>query len=115
MMNIFEAPEVPLQMDEDNVIRVGGTRVTLSTVVHAFNHGYTAEEIVTDFSALKLADVYAVIAYILNNSDAVAAYVAEQDRAAEAIRQEVEARSDSAEFRRRLLSRAQAAGPAASQ
>jgi hypothetical protein len=106
---LFEAQAVPLRADEDKIIRVGSTRVTLSTIAHAFNQGYTAEEIVTDFPALQLADVYGVIAYILNNRDAVAAYLAEQEDAAESVRQEIEARSDSRQFRERLLARAQAA------
>ncbi len=36
----------PLHIDKDNVIRVAETRVTLDTVVMAFNEGATAEEIV---------------------------------------------------------------------
>jgi hypothetical protein len=83
--------------------------------VHAFDQGYTAEEIVTDFPALQLADVYGVIAYILNNRDAVADYLADQERAAELIRQEIEVRSDSKQFRQRLLSRAQSAKSTSSQ
>ena len=36
---------VPLSLDGDGVARIGGTRVTLETVVDAFNRGATAEEI----------------------------------------------------------------------
>ena len=43
---IFEvvADPIPLQTDADGVVRVGGTRVTLDTVVAAFADGATAEE-----------------------------------------------------------------------
>lgn len=37
---------VPLDTDRDGVFRVGGTRVTLDTVVGAFTDGATPEEIV---------------------------------------------------------------------
>jgi hypothetical protein len=36
---------VPLHTDADGVVRVAGTRVTLDTVVGAFEAGATAEEI----------------------------------------------------------------------
>ena len=35
----------PLAVDADGVVRVGGTRVTLDTVVASFNEGATAGEI----------------------------------------------------------------------
>ena len=110
MAMLFEAQAVPLRTDEDGVIRVGNSRVTLSTIVHAFDAGYTAEEIVTDFPMLQLADVYGVIAYLLNNRDSIAIYLAEEQRAAEDIRQEIERRSESIQVRERLLARAQLAG-----
>jgi len=48
----------PLQATEDGVVRVGGTRVTLDTVVTAFEEGATAEEIVQHYPALRLAATY---------------------------------------------------------
>ena len=44
---------VPLQSSEDGVVRVAGTRVTLDTVVSAFDEGATAEEIVEQYPALN--------------------------------------------------------------
>jgi hypothetical protein len=40
---------IPLVKDSQGVYRIGGTRVTLDLVVHAFNRGVTAEEIVQKF------------------------------------------------------------------
>jgi len=40
---------IPLKVDSDGVVRVGGTRVTLDTIVTAFNNGATAEEIVHQY------------------------------------------------------------------
>ena len=60
---IAEPP--PLHEDQDGVVRVGGTRVTLDTVVEAYEEGATPEEIVLQYSSLKLSDVYATIGYYL--------------------------------------------------
>jgi hypothetical protein len=44
------AEPAPLQANEDGVILVGKTRVTLDTVVAVFNQSATAEESVAEFS-----------------------------------------------------------------
>jgi len=49
---------VPLAADAQGVIRVGGTRVTLDTVVSAFYEGATPEEITQQYPSLELGDVY---------------------------------------------------------
>lgn len=99
----IEAQSPPLAADRNGVIRVGGTRVTLDSLVHAFDEGHTAEEIVSHFPALKLADVYAVISYYLNNRAAVREYVRHQEGAADEIWQRIESSSDYTIFRERLL------------
>ena len=40
----------PLALDADGVARVGGTRVTLDTVIGAYKRGVTAEMIVDRYS-----------------------------------------------------------------
>ena len=110
MTMLFEAQAVPLRVDEDDIIRVGNTRATLSTVVHAFDAGDTPEEIVTDYPALRLADVYATITYYLNNREPLERYLREQERQSEEIRQKIEANTDSRQFRDRLLARSRNAG-----
>lgn len=99
----IEAQSPPLQSDRNGVVRVGGTRVTLDSVVHAFNEGNTAEEIVSHFPALRLADVYAVISYYLDNRDAVREYLQQQEAAAEDVWRDIESSSDYQIFRERLL------------
>ncbi len=108
MILIVETQSVPLKADQDGVMRVGATRVTLDTVVHAFNEGHTAEEIVSHYPALKLADVYAVISYYLNNEAAVDVYLQQQEEAAEKMWLEIEAKPDYQTFRKRLIARHQA-------
>jgi uncharacterized protein (DUF433 family) len=96
---------VPLIVDPQGVVRVGGTRVTLDTVVNAFQRGATAEEIVQDYSSLLLEDVYAAIAFYLRNRPAVDAYLQEQRHKGDEIQRQIETRSDTAEFRQRLMAR----------
>ena len=103
----LEAQSVPMKIDSDDVIRVGGTRVRLDTVVYAFNEGYTAEEIVSQYPALNLADVYAVVAYYLNNRASVDEYLARRAAITAGIRQEIEARPEYKAFREQLLARRQ--------
>jgi uncharacterized protein (DUF433 family) len=95
----------PVSTDPDRVIRVAGTRVTLDTVVEAFEEGFTPEEIQQQYSSLGLGDVYGAIAYYLNHRGGVTAYMEERRRQGAAVRSEIDAREDRTEFRRRVLAR----------
>jgi len=104
-MSLVAMQPVPLAHDADGVIRVGGTPVTLDTVVAAYRDGLTVEEIVHQYPSLALADAYLVIGYFLNHQQEVDAYLGERlERAAE-VRRENEARFDPAGIRDRLLAR----------
>jgi uncharacterized protein (DUF433 family) len=96
---------VPLHKDADGVIRVGGTRVTLDTVIGAFNAGATAEEIVQQYPSITLADVYSVIAYYLRHQADVQTYLADRQQKAAKVRAENERRFNSSGIRERLLAR----------
>src|SRR6187551_1184173 len=74
-MQAFEARLPPLTNGPDGVIRVAGTRVSLETVVYAFDAGSSAEEIVEQYPSLSLSNVYAVISYALDNRQSVDEYV----------------------------------------
>jgi len=101
----LESPPLPLHADADNIVRVGGTRVTLQTVVSAFRNGATPEQIAQDYPALELADIYAVIQYYLRHREQADEYLAERTAAGDAVQQEVESRCDPAGIRDRLLAR----------
>lgn len=101
----LRAEPVPVQLNADGVALVGGTRVTLDTVVYAFNDGLSAEEIVQQYPVLKLADVYAVIAYYLRARVEVEDYLRQREQLAATVRQQNEARFNPIGVRARLLSR----------
>ena len=103
----LQAKPVPVRTDEHGVIRVGETRVSLDTVIFAFNQGSTPEEIVSDYSTLDLSDVYAVIAYYLQNQTEVEEYLRERGEQRNTVRREMEARFPQAGIRERLLARRQ--------
>jgi uncharacterized protein (DUF433 family) len=101
----FVAQPPPIQADNDGILRVGGTRVRLETVINAFKSGCAAEEILLKYPSLNLTDIYAVITYYLWSREEVEAYMEERRRLEEAVRQENEARFPSAGVRDRLLAR----------
>lgn len=105
MTLVIEATPTPLETDVDGVVRVGGTRVTLDTVVTSFKDGATAEEIVYQYPSLHLVDVYAVISYYLRLTAEVEAYLRERRKEAAEVRRQNEARFDPQGVRDRLLAR----------
>jgi len=72
--------------------RIAGTRISLDSVVYSFSEGATPEEICQDFPGLSLAQVYAAVAYYLNNRDEVDRYLQEAEQSAEELRQHLENR-----------------------
>ena len=99
-------PELPpLREDPPGVWRVGGTRVTLDTVVLAFDQGASPEEITEAYDTLQLPDVYGAIAYYLRHREDVRAYLQQRDALAEEMRRESERRHPREGVRERLLAR----------
>lgn len=97
---------VPLVLAEGGrAIRVAGTRVTLDTVVGAFQRGATAEEITQDYPSVSLPDVYAVLAYYLRHQEEVDEYLARREREHAELRHEIESTPGNQDLRRRLLAR----------
>lgn len=94
-----------LGRDADGVIRVGGTRVTLDTVIDAYREGATAEEIARRYPSLDLGDVYAAIGYYLHHRTDVETYLAEREARSARVRRENESRFDPTGVRERLLAR----------
>ncbi len=103
---------VPLSLDDEGVVRVAGTRVTLETVVAAFEQGATAEEIAQQYPPLDLADIYSVIAFYLHQRPSVDAYLHGRQQQAQLVRSQNEERSNPRGIRERLLTRRKNSGAA---
>lgn len=105
MTLVIAAEPAPLETNADGVVQVGKTRVTLDTVVTVFKQGTTAEEIVYRYPSLKLADVYATIAFYLNHQQEVEAYLQQRQKQAQEVRKINEVKFDPQGLRDRLLAR----------
>lgn len=103
----LQAVAPPLEWYEGVTLRVQGTRIPLDTIVHEFERGATAEQIVMNFDTLKLTDVYAVIAYYLRNRPEVEAYLAKRKADQQQRATELDSQPFAAELRQRLSRRSQ--------
>lgn len=75
-MTLSTASEpVPFELDEHGVARIGGTRVTLETLIGMYKRGDTAESLSKAFPAVSLADIHGVISYYLRHTDEVEEYL----------------------------------------
>ncbi len=109
MQLVLEAEPVPLAVDADGIYRVAGTRVTLDTVVAAYQEGATPEEIADQYPSLRLDHIYAVISYYLRHREEVDAYLGDRAKFASAVRGAAEKAWPSHGIRDRLMAR-QASG-----
>ena len=96
---------IPLRIDKDGVVRIDDSRVTLDTVIYAFNDGAAAEEIAEMYPSLRVADIYSVIGYYLHHRSEVDAYLKAREAFAGEIRRQNELRFPSDGLRERLLAR----------
>lgn len=87
------------------MVRVGGTRVALDSVINAFDEGATAEDISQRYPSLGLADVYTVVGYYLKHEAEVKDYLRERRHSSTETRRENESRFDPSGIRGRLLAR----------
>jgi uncharacterized protein (DUF433 family) len=60
--------------------RVAESRVSLDSIVYAFNDGHSPETIAQSFPVLTLEQVYGSIAYYLGHRDEVDRYLADQEQ-----------------------------------
>jgi uncharacterized protein (DUF433 family) len=67
----------------EGAYRIGGTRVSLDSVVYLFREGLSAESMVESYPALTLEQVHGALAFYLANQKEIDAYLAEGQRDAE--------------------------------
>ena len=94
---------LPLAYDADGNVRVGGTRVTLNSILARFKQDLSPEEIAASFPTVGLGAIYAVIAYYLAHQTEVDAFLAQQQQEAEALRRRIEALQGTEGWYERLL------------
>lgn len=95
----------PLAMDAHGVARVGGSRVTLDTVIGAYKSGASAEMIVDQYATLKLEDVYFAIGYYKAHTKEVEEYLRLGEEQADRVRAKIDASGHQRDLRERLLAR----------
>ncbi len=82
---MVRAERVPLAENEAGDLYVEGSRVFLEDLVDLYRQGYSPEEMALAYPGLALADLYAVLAYVLRHPAEVEAYLKRQEvRAREA-------------------------------
>jgi uncharacterized protein (DUF433 family) len=95
----------PLRVDEDGVVRVGQTRVTLDVLVYEFLDGATADQIADNYPSIGLGEAHAAIAYYLEHRTELDGYLQQRRREAEDLGARIDAHPSSRALRERLLAR----------
>lgn len=105
VMLALAAVQPPIAADATGTMRIAGTRVTLDCLVHAYDRGASAEEVVEQFPTLDLPSVYDTFAYIVRHREGIDEYLAGRGEQATDIREKVEAQFPWRGVRARLLGR----------
>lgn len=77
---------------ENGAYRIAGTRISLDSVVYAYNRGELPEQIVQSFPILTLEQVHGAIAFYLSNREMIDEYLIKQEIEFEKKRQETRAK-----------------------
>ena len=96
---------MPMMTGADGVIRVSGTRVTLDSILLAFNEGAIPEEIAQQYPTVPLADIYHLIGYCLRHRAEMEEYLRRRLRESQEVQQQNEARWRPDGIRQRPLAR----------
>jgi uncharacterized protein (DUF433 family) len=72
---------------EDGAYRIGGTRVSLDSVVYAYRRGAPPESIQRSFPSLALEQVHGALAFYLSHQTEVDKYLVEGEEEFEKLRQ----------------------------
>ena len=105
METVLNVSQNILRQDEGEVWRIGESRVSLDSVVYAFDEGASAEEIVWRFPTLDLVQVYSVISYYLQNQAEIHSYLANRRVRRAELKRQIENRFSPQGIREKLLAR----------
>lgn len=87
----LEPRVVPLTRLENGVYRVTDSRIPLERIVEHYKVGQTPEHIVDAYDTLRLADVYTIISYYLDNKEKIEEYLREREAEGDKMQQMIEA------------------------
>jgi uncharacterized protein (DUF433 family) len=95
-----------VRMNDHGAFRVGETKVSLDSVVHAYLQGHSAESIAEQYPALTLVEVYGAIAFYIENREEVDEYLKKQGQLWDRLRAQAEANQSPMIERLRAIKRA---------
>jgi uncharacterized protein (DUF433 family) len=96
----------PLNLDEAGGIRIDQTRVTLDSLLAAYQAGSTPEEIAVQYPTLTLTQIYAAITYYLTYFQQVEEYLKLRRQMAQQRRTQIAQDNNLIGLRQRLRDRA---------
>ena len=105
MSLVIDANPVPLEATAEGVLRVVGTRVTLDTIIAAFEQGSSPESIAEQYPTVSLENVFSIITFYLRRRTEVEEYLAARKEFRDDIRRQSEERWPQDGIRERLLQR----------
>jgi uncharacterized protein (DUF433 family) len=82
---------IPLHADDQGVIRIGASRVTLETLIEIYKVSASLEEVARQFPSLPFQDILYVVGYYLNHTVEIEAYLVESAEKGERVRENIEA------------------------
>jgi uncharacterized protein (DUF433 family) len=94
MSSVIGTIPKPVRLVEGGTLRVGNSRVSLDSVIYAFNRGENVAEIQHSFDTLTLAEIHGAISYYLHNKAEVDKYLERRELDFEKRRAEDRARPD---------------------
>ena len=96
------ADPVPLEKWDDGSVRVAGTRLHYNVVVRLYQAEGTVEGLLVALPDLEIGAAHRLVAYYLEHRDSVDAWIAQIDREADDIWEDLERIAPTAHLRRRL-------------
>ena len=76
----------PYVEERNGGLYIAGSRVSLDSIVYAYRGGYTPDQIVAAFPAVRLEQVYGAIAFYLDRREQIDRYLEDDERQFEAQR-----------------------------
>lgn len=80
----------PLRVHPGGVIRIGESRISLDLIVEQYENGMSPEDMVRAYESLDIAQVYAALAFYLQNKEALRAYFRQREAEAGELRLKIE-------------------------